>query len=98
MRSSFFAKRYAEESAYIEYLLSELVVFNDPDDDEFEEEEGEANYYLGSELSGAFWIFANVASGNVDTFLRLYYDTSRLDVIKALAYSQTYIKIQNKRR
>jgi hypothetical protein len=98
MPSNFFVNRYAEESNFCEYLLSELVVFNDPADDEYEEEESEAQYYLGNDLSGAFWIFANVAGGNVDTFLRLYYDTSRVDVVKSLAYSQTYIKIQNKRR
>lgn len=91
-------KQYASESSYCDFLLRELVVFNDPDDDEYEEEENESEYYLGKDLSSSFWIFGNVARGDVATYLRLYYETSRVDVIKSLAYSQTFNKLQKKRR
>jgi hypothetical protein len=74
------------------------VVFNDPDDDEYEEDEGESIYYLGKELNSAYWIFDTIAKGNADTFLKLYYETSRTDVFKTLAYSRTYHKLRNKRR
>lgn len=98
MHSSFFAKQYAEESNYCEHLLSELVVFNDPDDDEYEEEENRSAYYLDTELATSFWIYANVARGDVATYLKLYYETSRADVVKALAYAQTLYKLQKKQR
>ena len=95
MPLSFFVKQYAEESALCEYYLSELVIFNDPDDDEFEESENESAYYLG-ELSGQYWIFKGVANGDPAAFLRLYYDTSRVDVIKTYAYLITYHKERRK--
>lgn len=98
MHSSFFAKQYVNESSYCEYLLNELVVFNDPDDDEFEEEENEAAYYLDANLSASFWIYANVAKGDINTYLKLYYETSRVDVVKAFAYSQTLHKLHKKQR
>jgi hypothetical protein len=79
-------------------LLSELVAFNDPADDEYEDEEDGASYYLGEQLSRSFWIYGNVAKGDAATYLKLYYETSRVDVVKALAYSQTFHKLQNKRR
>ena len=95
MLLSFFVKQYAEESALCEYYLAELVIFNDPDEDEYEENENESAYYLG-ELSGQYWIFKGVANGDPAAFLRLYYDTSRVDVIKTYAYLITYHKESRK--
>ena len=95
MPLSFFVKQYAEESALCEYYLSELVIFNDPDDDEYEESENESAYYLG-ELSGQYWIFKGAANGDPAAFLRLYYDTPRVDVIKTYAYLITYHKERRK--
>lgn len=73
-------------------------MFNDPDEDEYEEDEDGAVYYLGKELNNSFWIFSNVANGDANSFLKLYYETSRVDVVKTLAYSLTYTKLRNKRR
>ena len=96
MLSSFFVKQYAEESALCEYYLTELVIFNDPDEDEYEADDGDGSaYYLG-ELSGQYWIFKGVANGDPAAFLRLYYDTSRVDVIKTYAYLITYHKERRK--
>ena len=95
MLSSFFVKRYAEESALCEYYLSELVVFNDPDEDEYETDEDGSAYFLG-ELSGQYWIFKGAANGDPAAFLRLYYDTPRVDVIKTYAYLITYHKERRK--
>ena len=88
-------KQYAEESALCEYYLSELVIFNDPDDDEYEESEDGSAYYLG-ELSGQYWIFKGAANGDPAAYLRLYYDTPRVDVIKTYAYLITYHKERRK--
>jgi hypothetical protein len=46
MNLSFFVRQFANESELVEYYLSELTVFNDADDKEFEEEESEAERYL----------------------------------------------------
>lgn len=73
--------------------MENLVVFNDPDDDEYEEEdEMTGAYYLGDELNANYWIFKAIAKGDVSTYLRLYYETSRVDVIRMLAYTVTYSK------
>lgn len=89
-------KRYAEESALCEYLLEDLTVFNDPDDDEYEETDGdESAYYLG-EIVGSYWIFKGVAGGDPAAYLRLYYDTPRVDVIRTYAYTITYHKERRK--
>lgn len=90
-------KAYAQESSYCEFLLSELVAFNDPEDDEYEDDDINAIYYLGEELADSFWIFSGVAHGDVSTYLRLYFDTPRIDVVKAFAFSRTYYKLQKKR-
>lgn len=95
MLSSFFVKVYAEESALCEYYLSDLTVFNDPDDEEYEESDDESAYFLG-ELSGQYWIFKGVAQGDPAAFLRLYYDTPRVDVIRTYAYTITYHKERRK--
>jgi hypothetical protein len=79
-------KRYAEESALCEYYLEDLTVFNDPEDDEYEETDGdESAYYLG-EIVGSYWIFKGVAGGDPAAYLRLYYD----------AYTITYHKERRK--
>jgi hypothetical protein len=71
------------------------VIFNDPDDDEYEESEDGSAYYLG-ELSGQYWIFKGAANGDPAVYLRLYYDTPRVDVIKTYAYLITYHKERRK--
>lgn len=90
-------RQYADESSYCEYLLSELVAFNDPEDDEYQDEDVSASYYLGDKLAESFWIFSGAANGDVGTYLKLYFETSRVDAIKALAYSRTFFKLQKKR-
>jgi hypothetical protein len=90
-------RQYADESSYCEFLLSELVAFNDPEDDEYEERDEDPVYYLGDKLSESYWIFSGAANGDVGTYLKLYFETSRVDVIKALAYSRTFYKLQKKR-
>lgn len=68
------------------------MVFNDPDEDEYESSEDEAFELLGEELHSSYWIFRNIAQGDVSVFLRLYNETPRLEVIKALAFKMTYHK------
>ena len=72
------------------------MIFNDPDDDEYEQEDEDGSaYYLG-ELSGQYWIFKGAANGDPAAYLRLYYDTPRVDVIKTYAYLITYHKERRK--
>lgn len=80
-----------------ESYIDNLVVFNDPDDDEYEDDDGNntASYYLGDELSSNYWIFRAVAKGDVGSYMRLYYDTSRVDVIRMLAFTMTLNKEKN---
>lgn len=73
-----------------------MVIFNDPDDDEYEEEELGAEYYLGEELSDNYWIFKLIAKGDAGTYLKLFYETSRVDVFKTLAYTLTFAKEKSK--
>jgi len=88
---------YVEESALCESYLENLVVFNDPDDDEYEDEEDDgANYYLGEDLSKNYWIYKALAKGDAGTYLRLYYETSRVDVVQLLAYTITFAKERKK--
>jgi hypothetical protein len=91
-------KQHVEESAYCEFLFSELVAFNDPDEDEYEEDDSySSRYYLGEEFSQSYWIFSGVANGDVATFLKLYFETSRLEVVKTFAFSRTFHKLNKKR-
>lgn len=93
---SFFVLRFVEESALCDYMMEELVVFNDPDDDEYEEEELGAEYYLGEELAQDYWIYKMIAKGDAGVHLKLFYETSRLDVYKMLAYTLTHAKEKSK--
>lgn len=77
-------------------MVEELVIFNDPDDDEYEEEDLGAEYYLGEEFSNDYWIYKLVAKGDAGVFLKLYYETSRLDVFRTLAYTLTLAKEKQK--
>lgn len=76
--------------------MNELVVFNDPDDDEFEEEDIGPEYYLDSELTHNYWIFKAVAKGDAGLYLKLIYETSRVDVFRAFAYAMTLAKEKKK--
>jgi hypothetical protein len=91
---NFFVLQFANESELVEYYLSELTVFNDADDKEFEEEESEAERYLEKDLMSKYFIFKGVANGNVGEFIKLYYEISRLDVIQMYAFNITYKKEQ----
>ena len=72
------------------------MVFNDPDDDEYEDDDGDdAREYLG-ELAGSYWIYKGVANGDPLAFVQLYNETSRVDVVKAYAYNITYHKQRRK--
>jgi len=87
---SFFVQQYVEESALCDSYFNNLVVFNDPDDEEYEDDdENESYYYLGEDLSLNYWIFQSVADGDVGTYLKLFYETSRVDIVKMLAYKAT---------
>lgn len=97
MHLSFFVSQYAEESAYCDYLIENLTVFNDPDEDEYEEEdENWGVYYLGADLAKNYWIFKGVAGGDATAYMRLYFDTPRIDVYKAYAYVVTFHKERRK--
>jgi hypothetical protein len=79
-----------------EYYLEDLTVFNDPDDDEYEEDDESSAYYLGQDLSKDYWIYKAIAKGDAIAFVKLYYETSRLDVVKILAYTMTFAKEKRK--
>lgn len=84
-------KQFASESELCDYYLNELVVFNDPDDKEYlDEDTSEA--YLDTDLVNEYIIFRAVANGEPSTYLKLYYETSRLEVIKIYAFNLTYKK------
>ena len=84
-------KKFADESELCDNYLSELVVFNDPDDKEYVEKDT-SEAYLDSDLLNEYIVFKGIANGEPRTFLELYYHTSRLDVIKIYAYNLTYKK------
>lgn len=94
INSSFFVLQFANESELVEYYLGELTVFNDADDKEFEEEESEAERYLEKDLMSKYYIYKGVANGNTSDFMKLYYHTSRIDVIQMYAFNITYKKEQ----
>jgi hypothetical protein len=77
-------------------MVNEWVVFNDPDDDKYVEEEPLALLYLNEEILDEYFVFRNIANGDARQFKELYYHTSRLDMFKIYAMNLTYIKERNK--
>lgn len=76
-------------------MLSEWVVFNDPDDDKFLEEEPLALLYLDESILPEYFVFRNIANGNPQFYKELYYNTSRLELYKIYAMNLTYHKERN---
>lgn len=78
-------------------MLNEWVVFNDPDDEEYiDDEEPLGLLYLDETIMDEYFVFRNIANGNSIEFRHLYFDTSRLDMFKIYAMNLTYMKERNK--
>jgi len=88
-------KQFADESELCDFYLNELVVFNDPDDKEYIDEDT-SEFYLNSELLSEYVIFKGAANGEPKTFIDLYFHTARVDVVKIYAFNLTYKKQQFK--
>lgn len=77
--------------------LNELVVFNDPDDDEYvNDDEPLCIGYLGEEFIDKYVVFRNVANGDPATYIELYNNMSRVEMFRIYAMNLTYNKEKNK--
>jgi hypothetical protein len=80
-------------------MFGEWVVFNDPDDDEYDEDEEPLAFrYMDESIMDEYFVFRNVANGNPDTYANLYYSMSRLDLFRIYAMNLTFIKEKSKAR
>jgi hypothetical protein len=74
-------------------MFAEWVVFNDPDDDRFiEDEEPLALRYLDESIMDEYFVFRNVVNGNPAAYKDLYYTLSRLDLFRIYAMNLTFSK------
>lgn len=77
-------------------MLNEWVVFNDPDDDKYlDENEPLALLYLNESILDQYFVFRNVANGDAAMYKELYYKTSRLELFQIYAMNATYNKERN---
>lgn len=88
-------RQYYAESNQVSDWLNELVVFNDPDDDRFDDEPLCVGY-LGDEFIDKYVIYRNIANGDPATYIDLYYNMSRVEMIRIYAMNLTFIKEKNK--
>lgn len=85
------------ESKQIHEMLSEWVVFNDPDDDRYvDDDEPLGQMYLDESIMDEYFVFRNVANGNSREFHHLFFDVSRLQMFKIYAMNLAYMKERNK--
>ena len=86
-----------EESKQVHEMLNEWIVFNDPDDDRFvEDEEPLALAYLDESIMDDYFVFRNIANGSASEYRYLCNEISRLQMFKIYAMNLTYIKERNK--
>jgi hypothetical protein len=77
-------------------MLNEWIVFNDPDDDKYvQEDEPLALRYLDESIMDEYFVFRNIANGSPFEFHHLWNNISRLDMFKVYAMNLTYMKERN---
>jgi hypothetical protein len=87
---------YWLESRQVSEMLGEWIVFNDPDDDRFvQDDEPLAMRYLDESIIDEYFVFRNIANGSPSEFRFLYHDTSRLEMFRIYAMNLTYFKERN---
>jgi len=80
-------------------LLENLIVFNDPDDDKYvDDDEPLCMVYLNESFANDYMIFRNIAGGNVMQYKYLTCDISRLEMFRIYAMNLTYNKELNQRK
>lgn len=89
-------KQYWQESRQVSEMLSEWIVFNDPDDDRYvQDEEPLALRYLDESIIDEYFVFRNVANGSPSEFTHLWNEVSRLQMFRLYAMNLTYHKEKN---
>jgi hypothetical protein len=87
---------YWAESKQIYEMLNEWIVFNDPDDDKYvQDDEPLAMRYLDESIMNEYFVFRNIANGSASEFHHLWNNISRLEMFKVYAMNLTYHKERN---
>lgn len=87
---------YWVESKQVFDMLNEWVVFNDPDDDKYvQDDEPLALRYLDESIIDEYFVFRNIANGSTVEFTHLWNDVSRLQMFRLYAMNLTYHKERN---
>lgn len=89
---------YWLESRQVYEMLNEWVVFNDPDDDKYvDDDEPLALRYLDESIMDEYFVFRNIANGSASEFNHLWNDVSRLNMFRIYAMNLTYHKERNRK-
>lgn len=89
---------YWQESRQVFEMLNEWVVFNDPDDDKYvDDDEPLALRYLDESIMDEYFVFRNIANGSATEFTHLWNDVSRLNMFRIYAMNLTYHKERNRK-
>lgn len=89
---------YWRESRQVFEMLNEWVVFNDPDDDKYvDDDEPLALRYLDESIMDEYFVFRNIANGSASEFTHLWNDVSRLNMFRIYAMNLTYHKERNRK-
>lgn len=89
---------YWLESRQVYEMLNEWVVFNDPDDDKYvDDDEPLALRYLDESIMDEYFVFRNIANGSATEFTHLWNDVSRLNMFRIYAMNLTYHKERNRK-
>jgi len=89
---------YWQESRQVFEMLNEWVVFNDPDDDKYvQDDEPLALRYLDESIIDEYFVFRNIANGSTVEFNHLWNEVSRLQMYRLYAMNLTYHKERNRK-
>ena len=89
---------YWQESRQVFEMLNEWVVFNDPDDDKYvQDDEPLALRYLDESIIDEYFVFRNIANGSTVEFNQLWNEVSRLQMYRLYAMNLTYHKERNRK-
>ncbi len=90
-------KQYASECVLVEYYRSEFVVFNDPDETEYLQDDGDNPLdYLDDTFTEKWTVYTWGAMAKPEAFTALWYDTPRYEVWQIIAMNMTHNKLTNK--
>ena len=87
------AQEVAKLQNQVSNYIQELVVFNDPDDDRYIDDEYPLSItYLSEDFISDYMIFRNIANGDIANYRYLINDISRLEMFRIYAMNLTYLK------